>query len=389
MILLDKPYVSQFLAETIVKNHFPVYATSPMNELHSLGVITLSEAEALERVQDNLGEKIYSNSENTIAWLQKALPNSELVKQIGAFKNKADFRELITHLYPDFFYQKIAFHDLKHLDVNKLPLPFIIKPSVGFFSMGVYQVSRREDWPEVLKKIQKEMDAKKHLYPSAVMDSGEFIIEEWIPGDELAVDAYFNSKGEAVVLNILKHLFASDDDVSDRVYITSHDIIREYLSPLTEFLEKIGNLLSLKNFPLHLEVRITPDGKMVPIEGNPMRFAGWCTTDAAHFSYGLNPYEAYLNETKPDWNHIFKSTSPELTSIIVLDNSTGYEAGEIKHFHYEKLLKNFKEPLHLRRINYHEYPVFGFVFTRTLKSNQKELINILRSDLKEYVELVE
>jgi hypothetical protein len=42
-------------------------------------------------------------------------------------------------------------------------------------------------------------------------------------------------------------------------------------------------------------------------------------------------------------------------------------------------------PLELRKINYKEYPVFGFLFTKTRKENLVELERILRSDLREFI----
>lgn len=65
-----------------------------------------------------------------------------------------------------------------------------------------------------------------------VLDTGKFIIEENIEGEEFAVDAYFNSKEKPVILNILKHIFSSENDVSDRVYFTSKSVMELTGKPL-------------------------------------------------------------------------------------------------------------------------------------------------------------
>ena len=57
------------------------------------------------------------------------------------------------------------------------------------------------------------------------MNGNKFIVEQYVDGDEFAMDAYFNQKGEPVILGIFKHLFSSATDVSDRIYYTSKDII--------------------------------------------------------------------------------------------------------------------------------------------------------------------
>jgi hypothetical protein len=46
---------------------------------------------------------------------------------------------------------------------------------------------------------------------------------------------------------------------------------------ILNILSKIGKELHLKNFPAHAEVRID-ENKIIPIEVNPLRFGGFCTT---------------------------------------------------------------------------------------------------------------
>jgi hypothetical protein len=40
----------------------------------------------------------------------------------------------------------------------------------------------------------------------------------------------------------------------------------------------IGKATEISNFPVHIKVRVDKSGNVIPIEVNPMRFAG-CTTD--------------------------------------------------------------------------------------------------------------
>lgn len=280
--------------------------------------------------------------------------------------------------------------DLEDLSISGFPKPFIIKPSVGFFSLGVYKVNNETDWKETKKLIRNDLSAMNGLYPKEVMDTTKFIIEECIRGDEFAIDAYFDSEGRPVILNILKHLFSSSDHVNDRVYFTSDEVINNNIKAFTDFLIKIGELTGLKNFPLHAEVRVDESYKISPIEINPMRFGGWCTTaDMTHYAYGFNPIEYFFNEKKPDWQNPLKGNTENVYTVIVLDNSTGYESKRIKAFDYDKLLTYFKNPLELRKVDVNDFPLFGFVFTETRKSNFGELESILRSDLTEFIKVNE
>lgn len=201
-----------------------------------------------------------------------------------------------------------------------------------------------------------------------------------------AIDAYFNSDKEVVILSIFKHLFSSDGDVSDRVYISSKNIIEKNIEEFTNFIEQIGKIADVKNFPIHVELRRDNNGVLLLIEVNPMRFGGWCSTaDVTFFAYGFNPYVYYYLQKKPNWSEVFKDKNGKIFSIIVLDNSTGINVDEIAFFDYEKLLSNFEKPLELRKIDYKEYPVFGFLFAQTRENNLIELEKILNSDLTEFI----
>jgi hypothetical protein len=201
------------------------------------------------------------------------------------------------------------------------------------------------------------------------------------------MDAYYNSAGRPVIIDIYRHLFASDKDVSDRVYFTEKSIIVNYREKFEALLADIGRLASLKNFPVHAEVRIDNQGHIVPIELNPMRFGGWCATDLAHHAYQVNPYCYYFDQKEPAWDQILAGQSDNLYSLIVLDKPGDIASADIKAFDYEQLLTRFEKPLELRKIDYCEYPVFGFLFTETRPENMVELTDILQSDLKEFIRL--
>jgi len=387
MFFVDKPYVSDFLKRTLRDNDIPVVGTPAAAQMDLYpGTKIISESDTIKMLREPGHPPIYTNSENAIGWISENLPFSSLPGKIELFKNKLKFRELIKPLFPDFYFRGGSLEDLSRLSLNNLPTPFIIKPAVGFMSMGVYMVSGSEEWVETLKAIAREIAEVETLYPESVLDTGTFIIEQCIEGEEFAIDAYFDSEGEAVVLNILKHVFASAADVSDRVYISSKEIIEKNLADFTDFANNIGRLADVKNFPVHIELRRDGDGILQPIEVNPMRFGGWCTTaDLTYHAYGFNPYLYYYEQKRPDWPELLQGKEGKSYGIVVLDNSTGVDIADIRSFDYEGLLTRFRKPLELRKIDFREYPVFGFLFTETDKDNFAELKEILESDLKEFI----
>jgi len=387
MFLIDKPYVSDFFKKTVKKYNIPVVDTdiARQSDLHR-GTTLISEDEAIERAKRNSNLKVYTTSENAIGWIAKHFSFSNLPRKIELFKDKIRFRQMTKSLYPDFFFKGVQVEDLPTLDLSGIPLPFIIKPSVGFFSMGVFKVLKLEEWTRTVDSIQTEIAQITNLYPEEVLDTSSFIIEQVITGEEYAIDAYYNDSGEPVILSIFRHTFSSDSDVSDRVYTTSKEIIESNLDEFTSFMEKIGTLAGVKNFPVHIELRRENDGTLLPIEVNPMRFGGWCSTaDMTFHAYGVNPYLCYYTNAKPDWSKALQDKDRKLFSLVVLDNSTGKKSDEIASFNYEKLLSHFEKPLELRKIDYRQYPVFAFLFVETIEDHFDELTNILNADLNEFI----
>ena len=386
MLILDNPYVSEFLKDIATEMQIPVLKNEMAAGLNTRkGLNVLDEAEFIRLIKEKGECCLYSNSENSIGWISENLGFTGLPEKIELFKNKIKFRELLERIYPDFYFQGIEFEKLDELRVEEIKKPFIIKPAVGFFSLGVYKVSSDEEWDSVLRRIKTEVEDVKGRYPVQVLDAGKFIIEENIEGEEFAVDAYFNRAGKPVVLNILKHIFSSENDVSDRVYFTSKSIIETYRETVEDLLKEIGKLAGLRNFPLHIELRIGEDRRVQPIELNPMRFAGWCTTDIAHFAYGINTYRYFLEQLEPEWDKILSDRAGKNFCLVILNRSAEIDSKSVKAFDYEKLLSDFEKPLELRKADHEKYGLFGYLFTETKDSSWSEIERILKSDLKEYI----
>ena len=389
MIAIGKPYVSAFLLESIQKSNYPVISTEEAKEvLKENWVNWISEIEAREILKENTGTKVYTNSENTIGWFENNADQGPLPDQIQVFKNKIRFRELLSGIYPNYHFQGVEFNRLREMDVGSLSFPFVIKPAVGFFSVAVHRVENREEWNQVLDLIDMEVKVSEDTFPREVINTSQFIIEECIEGEEYAIDCYFNQKGEAVILNILHHRFSSGKDVSDRVYTTSEKIINQHKEGVQAFLEMIGDKTALANFPMHVEVRIDQKGKIIPIEANPLRFGGWCTTgDLSWYAYGINSYDCYFNEKQPVWEEIFKTRKDKSYSVVVLDNNSGYPEAQIESFDIQLIANNFQKILDIREVDFRTYGVFGFLFVETSLGSEEELTRILTSDLRRYIKL--
>lgn len=385
MFLLDKPYVSEFLKRSVEHLGLPVVETSAAREMVKGAAVPFVDALELSR-HIAAGGRVYTNSENSLDVILKNAGDSDLARQIEICKDKALFRETITELYPEYLFARVQFDELSGLDVTRMPYPFVIKPTRGFFSLGVHMVFDENQWPDVLDKIEAERASLNAEYPEEVVDSGEFIIEQGIDGDEYAIDVYYDTDGEAVITNILYHQFAGEDDVSDRLYYTSPEIIETQLERFTDTVSRIGTACDFKNFCTHLEVRVTGAGEVIPIEANPLRFGGWCVADMAHFAWGMNPYECYFKSLRPDWDALLSSRKGNIYAMVIGDIPNTVDRSTIQCVDYEGFCQQFEEVLELRKMDYSEYPLFAMAFARTGAENLGALKTLLGADFERYLE---
>jgi hypothetical protein len=388
MIILEKPYVSDFLQLTVVNLQIPVLETEFSRSLKYASSMNLVKNEAFfSELKMGPTPCLYSNSENSVELLNSFAPGHSITKNVNYFKDKAKLREIFSTLNPDMWFHTCKLDDLEKLDISAFELPFVIKPVRGFASIGIHSIHNPEEWQSAVKSILKESQLMKNVFPDAVVSLDDFLIEKYIEGVEIAIDAYFNKQGEPVILNILTHLFSSKSDMSDRLYLTSADIISKYHDPIIKYLEEVAKLRDLRNFPFHLEMRQEPDGNIIPIEINPMRFMGFCVADVEYYFYGINPYEHYFLQKKPDWPSILKTRNDKLYGMFGIDIPKHLDKNRIQ-FNYEKFIAHFSKPFHYLKMDYQKFPMAIYLFAETTKDRYDEFEQILNSDLSEYIKVL-
>lgn len=387
MFILEDPYVSRRLALAVAGSGAPVLDTAAARTALGRRFGFLSDDDFVRCYLEAARPRLYANSENAIGWIAEHLSGTPLVESIDLFKDKVRFRDLIADLYPNYRYAGLTLEELEGFDPASVPAPFVVKPAVGFFSMGVHVVDSVDEWSGVLATLRGEVSALASLYPDTVIGLDRFIVEEVIAGEEFAVDAYFDSEGAPVVLNVLGHLFASADDVSDRVYITSAELIECWAEPFATFLAEVGRRAGLRDFPVHAELRVDARGRIVPIEINPMRFAGWCVTDIAFHAYGIDPYECFMDGLVPDWAEILEHRRGSTFGVVVADIPVSVDRAAIESVDYAALEACFSRPLEVRRVDFRRYPVLGFVFAEVPSDDLQELRAMLGADLTAFVRM--
>ncbi len=197
MIIPDLPYISKFLENTLKETQIPVLKNEATLKLQLSDKLNYyDQANFVDLVKTTKYPMIYSNSENPISWINQHLSFTRLPEYIKNFKDKAYFRSLIKKLYPDFFFRTVSINELEHLDVNSLPMPFIIKPAIGFFSIGVHRVGTGNEWKEVIGKIKREIMIFKDSFKDGgfgtqTIENRQFV-KSIMGGDEIV--AWANGK---------------------------------------------------------------------------------------------------------------------------------------------------------------------------------------------------
>lgn len=378
MVIVEKSYVSQKFMDYLQNENIPVLETEFVKVNRNGRKINLiPQDKAIEMI--NNGERIYATSEEPINWLNANCPQNPIINKINQMKNKTYLREVTSKMFPDYYFKEFTLEELKNVDVDSIKLPCVIKPSVGFYSLGVYTVFHPQEFSAAVLDITKNIDKWQQDFSDTIVGN-TFLVEEYINGTEYAIDAYYNDVGKPVILNIFIHKFASEKDVSDRLYYTSTKIMEKHLTNFESFLEMINLDFNITDFPMHVEVRVNENG-IFPIEFNPMRFAGLCTTEISDYAYGINTVDYYLKKKKPDFDRILPQRAGKTYSLILLDK----RGKENSKFDFDKLYENFEKILEIRKVEEKSLGLYAFLFTETTEGNDEELEKILHSDLSEYL----
>ena len=385
MFIIEKPYVSEYLVDTIINHDWLVLENETVTtcgiEEDAFNLLS-SEAAADYYIKQEF-PFIYSNSENALEWVVNNLPKSNLTNYIKIFKDKAKFRELLKDKYPDFYFRTIEYLDINYVDKEEYAYPLILKPSVGYLNFGVRMIESSDKWEPYIKSLHKEIATNKSKYDENVVNSTTILIEEIIHGEGFKIDAFYDRNGVPVILNIFKHLTKDEKDMSNRLYVTSVSVMIQYLAKFTMFLSELGEMFNIKNFPLNLEVKITPSGELIPVEVNPMRFSGWCASDIAKYAWGINVYEYLEKQIHPDWNDIMEKAGKDTYYFSMIDIPKGFPKSSVNGFSFGRYLADFSNVFEARHIDFKSNPYFGMVLGST--SNEEELDMILNMETGKYV----
>ncbi|MGE7696806.1 ATP-grasp domain-containing protein [Lysinibacillus sp. NPDC094177] len=214
---------------------------------------------------------------------------------------------------------------------------------MGNPSIGIHRIDKLEEYHEMIKQLKKEMDVEiRSEYPREVINNQSFIIEKFIEGDEYVIDAYFSEDGKPIILNLFKRMSRHEKDMSNRIYYTSKQVINESLMKINTFLNTISSFFALKRIPIHIEIRLDKEGKIIPIEVSPLRFSEMRTNELGIYAYGINACEYFFNQQKPDWKSIVSDMDNFIYSYCCAKINSPIDFKKVESINHKGFKENFR-----------------------------------------------
>ena len=177
MLVLDELYASHEVLDFLESSKEPVLDNAAARAYRAAGrdlVIAPLENEPLPTRVVALSEMHLAEAKRYCAPSVRAA--------IDLCKDKAAFRRALAPLYPEYTFQEATLSELRELDGESLAYPVVLKPTTGFFSLGIYPLFCPDDFTAALKRTEKESDAWAHRYNGTVVKDESFIIESYISG---------------------------------------------------------------------------------------------------------------------------------------------------------------------------------------------------------------
>lgn len=150
---------------------------------------------------------------------------------------------------------------------RELSAPLIVKPAAGFGASTTVKVDDAGDLGTVARNLTFD----------TLQRSRQLIVEEYVPGAELAVDAIW-SGGKAltfVVYQYLRPRMNVQDNLLDGCTILPEEDRPELYDRIREMHARVNSALGIENGLSHLELFERPDGELIFSEVASRPGGGW------------------------------------------------------------------------------------------------------------------
>lgn len=324
-----------------------------------------------------MDDKVRLTTESIIEDVLNRLDDEDRRNAVRKLKDKFAFRELLTSLYPEFYFKQCALEELPN---EKLAgdSKYVVKPVKGCFGTGVRVIDGSVNLQELIVEIKAELDRNGAVLSRTVLTPDEFLIESYIEGEEYAVDMFYDSHGKPVITNIYHHPMPENLAYLHMLYYASRETFEKVYEPAKQFFFKLNETLHVTNLPIHSEFRLQ-HGKLTPVELNSFRFGGMGLGNLGYHALGINSYQHFVEDSEPDWESVWKGRE-NIFGFFIAYNGANSDLARTQP-DWERLRGQFSRIILETPFDYQNQLAFGILY---IEERPENVPGLLKMDFDEY-----
>ena len=325
-------------------------------------------------------QKVCITSEASLDYLMGCMDDESKINAILKLKDKFLFREILLKIYPNYKFQRVDVQAIKDLVITEKS---VIKPVKGCFGTAVRVIEQTTDFAKLSIDLQEEIQKNGAVFSDNVLSKEDFLVEQFIDGEEYAVDMFYNADGEPCIVNIYHHPMPSNLAYLHIIYYSSKNVFDKIYDKAKYFFTELNKILKVKNFAMHSEFKLN-GSQLIPIEINSMRFGGMGLGNMVFHALGVNPYQYFLEDKEPDWNTIWEGKKNDNFVFFIAYNALNKSTKDHKP-DIVKLKQQFTKVLLEKYFDYQKQLAFG-VFC--LQETDQNIPKLLKIEFDDYFEKI-
>lgn len=325
------------------------------------------------------GDKVCLTSETVLADVLTRMDDLEQCYQVHSLKDKLACRQMLRSTYPNFYFKAMKLINLPAASLAP-GKKYVVKPVRGYFGSGVRLVEPGDDLAEVTEEIKKELRRNIEYFSASVLSVEDIIIEEYIEGEEYAVDMFYSSTGQPVIVSLCHHPIPDKREYLDVVYYTGYEIFEKFYDEIFDFFIQLNQTLGAKSLPIHGEFKYH-QGKLIPVELNPLRYGSDGFHDLVYHAFGLNSFVCFANDYQPDWPSLWRGKEDKFYAFYFGYNGAGLDIASHRP-HFSKFYGLFSKILSDFPLDYRNYLGFRVVFLE--ESSAERIMELVQVEFKDY-----
>jgi len=345
----------------------------------SIRVVTKDELQNSPNLRIKTGDKVIIATETVLDEALKKLDDDEKKELISRLKNKVTCRQMLTSIFPDFFFREIPVRDLPKIGLDPKE-KYFVKPIKGYWGSAAFPIDGQTDRVSLMHEIEAQLTKRTQIFSEQVVAKDRLIVEEFLEGEEYAVDMFFNESGQPVITNVCHHPLPKKRDYLHVVYYTSHEVYRNLYPKFVEFFHVLNQSLHARSLPIHGEFKLHK-GKLTPVELNPLRFGSDGFADLSFHAFGFNPFLYFAENRAPDWEALWKGREEKIFAFYLgyngSDQDTSRHRPDFRNF--RRLFSNILSDM---AMNYQDTLAFAIMYIE--EDSLERIHELLEVEFNEY-----